>query len=106
MNFHDTLSCTAFKLIGSFKLTGYLRYLLIEAEPTFWGYSAIQKQTLKFLMSYNTCNQKKKNKNKVVVKTELKKPSPSFTKNDKTCILQTPRSVIKSSPAPVLLFHF
>lgn len=46
MNFYDTLSCTAFKLIGSFKLTGYLRYLLIEAEPTFWGYSAIQKQTL------------------------------------------------------------
>lgn len=62
MNFYDTLSCTAFKLIGSFKLTGYLRYLLIEAEPTFWGYSAIQKQTLKFLMSYNTCNQKKKQK--------------------------------------------
>lgn len=49
MNFYDTLSCTAFKLIGSFKLTGYLRYLLIEAEaaePTVWGYSVIQKQTL------------------------------------------------------------
>jgi len=32
MNFYDTLSCTTFKLIGSFKLTGYARYLLIQAE--------------------------------------------------------------------------
>lgn len=35
---------------------------------------------------------------------ELRKSSPPFTENDKICVLPTPHSLIKNSPAPVFPF--
>lgn len=66
MNFYDTLSCTNFKLIGSFKLTDYVRHLLILAEVLelrvfgfFSTKSDSSKCKLALLLSYNTSNPNK-----------------------------------------------